>query len=138
MNFTMQKTIAGMSTLGALNYGAVNTVPMYFMNVPSSTVFMAFVGAMLTSAWSDEKHESKKKMYLHILFYTMVSTSTVAVLPSLLGWEWYSIKLEGSLAFIFSVAAPTVAPLFKTLLPELLRKWFRLEPKQQERNDENL
>ena len=138
MSITMQKLTASIGALGALNVGSVNIVPMYFMNVPSSTVFMAFVGAMLTSAWSDEKHESKKKMYLHILFYTMVSTSTVAVLPSLLGWEWYNTKLEGSLAFIFSVVAPTAAPLFKSLLPELLRKWFRLEPKPQERNDENL
>ena len=135
----MQKTIASIGTLGALNYGAVNMVPMYFMNVPSSTVFMAFVGAALTAAWSDEKYDSKKKLYISVLFFTLLSTTLVAVLPSLLGWEWYSVRLEGSMAFLMSVVAPTLIPIFKNLLPELARKWFRLEDKKpEEKQDENL
>lgn len=127
MNLNMSKLVSTMGALGALNLSAVDRVPIYFTNVPLATVFMAFVGSALFHAWDDSVRDMpRKKMYVSVLFFTMLSTTCVAVLPSMMGWEWYSTKLEGSLAFLFSVGAPHLIPIVKTLLPELARKWFRL------------
>jgi hypothetical protein len=140
----MPRTAVALGALGALNLSAVDTVPMHFMNVSLSTVFMAFVGAMLTLAFSDETTKMpKKKLYISMVFFTLMSTAGVAVFPSLLGWEWYNTKLEGSLAFLVAAVSPLAFPIIRTLLPEIVRKWFRLgdaPPKHEttERTDENL
>lgn len=135
----MPRAVASIGALGALNVSAVNIVPLHLMNVTLSTVFMAFVGAMLTLAWSEEtKQMPKRKVYVSVLFFTMLATTCVAIFPAWLGWEWYSVKLEGSLAFLFASIGPSMVPILKKLLPEIVRKWFKLEPKKEEKQDENL
>lgn len=135
----MPKTAVAVGTLSAFNLSAVDSVPMHLMNVPVSTIFMAFLGVLLTLAWGDETSQmSKKKMYVSAALFTMLATTTVAVLPSMLGWEWYSVKLEGSLAFLIGAVGPYGVPLLRNLLPEIVRKWFRLEPKQEEKVNEDL
>lgn len=130
MTLSIARTSISAAVLGALNLSAIDAVPMYFMNVPLSTAFMAFVGSMLTLTWSEEsKKQPRKTMYMRMVFVTLLATTLVAVLPPMMGWEWYSNKLEGSLAFLLASILPYVIPIFKELLPELLRKWLKLEPR---------
>lgn len=127
MNLHMSKLVPSLGALAALNLNTADKIPMYFTNVPLATMVMAFIGSSLFHAWDDSVRDMpRRKMYVSVLFYAMLSTTCVAVLPSMLGWEWYNTKLEGSLAFMFSVGAPYVVPVVKTLIPELVRKWFRL------------
>ncbi len=127
MNVNMTRLLSTTGALGALNLSSVDKVPMHFMNVPLTTMVMALVGALLFHSWDDDVRElPRRKMFVSIIFFTMLSTAAVAVFPAMLGWEWYSVKLEGSLAFLVSIGAPYAIPVIKKLLPELFRKWFKL------------
>lgn len=94
-------------------------------------VLLAALGAYLSFSYVDDskpnsKPISRKKLYLFTIINTLLAITCVAVLPAMLGWDWYSPKVEGSLAFIFAFAARYVAPLFLESLPEIFRKWFKI------------
>lgn len=123
----MMKSASLVGAAGAFKVNSLNTVPMYLFHVPLSVIFMAFVGAALSYAWADEQPPlPKKKVYVGVVFYTLVVSALVAFLPALLGWEWYDVKYQGSLALVMSAAARFVLPAFTKMLPEIVRKWFKI------------
>lgn len=134
----MMKSASVIGTLGAFNANSVNIIPMFLFNVPLSVIFMAFVGAMLSYAWADEQPPlPKRKVYVGVIFYTMLTSSLVAILPHWLGWEWYDIKYQGSLAFIMAAGARFVLPAFTKMLPEIVRKWFKIGEYNPNRKPDN-
>lgn len=138
MNDIMMKSATAIGAAGAFSANSLNVVPMYLFNVPLSVIFMAFVGAALSYAWADEQPAlPKKKVYVGVIFYTLMTTSLVAVLPHWLGWEWYDVKYQGSLAFIMAAAARFILPAFTKMLPEIVRKWFKIGEYNSDRKNDN-
>lgn len=128
MDGSMIKTLATVGAVGIAGLGPLDSVSLYLFNVPVHIIFMAFLGASLSYAFQvdGEAPSPKKKMYVSIAANTVLATAAVAVLPSMLGWDWYSTKVEGSMALLFAAGARWFIPLFIKTLPEIVRKWFKL------------
>ena len=76
-----------------------------------------------------------------VIASTVITTAAVAVFPEMLGWNWYSAKLQGSVALLMAASARFVIPLAIKTLPEIVRKWFkvgeyRVSDKTEEQSDE--
>lgn len=120
----------GVGMLGL--FGIINDMSVSLFNVSLSVIVLSCTGACLSYAWDmdDEKPIPKKQMYKRILAITFFTTAAVAVFPAWLGWEW-TPKLEGSLGLLMAASARFVVPAAVKMVPEVLRKLFRLEPKNE-------
>lgn len=138
MDGSMTKTLTA-TALAAASLGPLDSVSFtLFGTASSTTVFMALVGAAISFAYNEGEEAPaipKKKMYFLIIANTLICTAAVSVMPGLLGWEWYSNKVEGSVALLMAVSARFIIPLFFKTLPEIVRKWFKLKEYKGE-NDE--
>lgn len=140
----MLKYAASVGTVGLVNLGFINDASIAIFNLPILVPIMACTGAILSFAYDDDDDKkktklSKKKAVFLVLANTLVVTALVSVLPGYFGWSWYSPKMQGSLALILAASAKFIIPVFKTLLLELVRKWFRLgEYKKEEGGDDEV
>lgn len=115
--------------LAAAGMGPLDSVALYLFDVSASTIFMALAGAILSFAYSEgdaTPDMSKKRMYFLVVANTIISVALVAVLPEMLGWHWYSDRVEGSVVLLIAASAKVTIPFFFKTLPELLRKWLKL------------
>lgn len=112
----------------AVGMGPLDAFSLSLFNVPVNVIFLAFLGAALSNAYSDDPPSalSKPKLYVILLANTLISTACVAVLPQALGWSWYNSKIEGSVAFLLAMSARFAIPLLIKTFPEILRRWFKL------------
>lgn len=105
---------------------SINNWSVPFFNVPMTVVSMAALGSLLSFAWG-EREEKKSRLYLIALASTFMGIITVAVFPDMMGWEWVSDPIKPPLAGGVALAMRFVFPNVITLLPEVLRKIFRLD-----------
>lgn len=105
---------------------SINNWSVPFFNVPMTVVAMAALGALLSFAWG-EREEKKSKLYMTALASTFMGIITVAVFPDMMGWGWVSDPIKPPLAGGVALAMRFVFPNVITLLPEVLRKIFRLD-----------
>lgn len=107
--------------------GAVDNFAVSLFNVPLSVIILAAAGCLLSYAYDGSpEHTQKKKFYLSVLANTFSSCAAVSVVPHWFGWEWYSDKMEGSMAFLFGLSSRFAIPFFFKLMPEIIRRWFRV------------
>ena len=130
MSGAMVKYITGVSAIGTVNLGVLNTVSLAVFNLPITVPIMATAGAMLSFAYDDDDGKktklTKKTVVKLVIANTLITTAAVCVLPEIMGWEWYNPKLQGSLALLLSASARFVIPIFIKLLPEVARKWLKV------------
>lgn len=123
----MIKPLIVAGAVGVSRLGPLDDVSLYLYGVPAQVILMSLLGAGLSFAWNpdESKPPPKKKMYIAIACITLLTPALVAAVPGMFGFgEWYSPKLEGSLALILATVARFIAPIFLKLLPEIARKWF--------------
>lgn len=117
--------IIGTGLAALTSIGVINDWSVPLFGVPLTVIGMAAAGAYLSFAYG-EPVKSRKKLYTLAIANTFLAAVSVAVLPQWLGWEWSSHKLEAPLAGMFAFAARfAVQPLIDTV-PELIRKFFKL------------
>ena len=143
---TLKTTIA--TGVAAVSLSPLDAIAVSLFGVTSTTVFMALAGAVISFAYNEGEATqpiTRKKMYFLILANAFVASAAVSVLPDLMGWEWYSSKVQGSIALLLAVSARWVIPLFFKLLPEVAKevisKWFKIgayhAPKKESPNENN-
>lgn len=91
------------------------------------SIGMALVGATLGVAFDDKKI-SRKKQFTSVGWYSFLAIVMAVLLPQAVDASWLEDRQEafsGALAATGSAWWPTV----KVLVPELLRKVFRLDSK---------
>lgn len=130
MDGSMTKTMTA-AGLAAAGLGPLDAVAISLFGVASTTVFMALAGSVISFAYNEGENTpkiSRKKMYYLILGNAAIAASAVSVAPGLFGWEWYSTRVEGSVALLLAVGARWAIPLFLKMLPEIAKdvvsKWF--------------
>lgn len=110
--------------------GMVNTFTISLFNVPLNIIMMAAAGCLLSYAYdgNSEHIENKKKtrFYFSVLANTFTAVAAVSVVPHLLGWSWYSDKMQGSVVFLFALSARFAIPFFFKMMPEIVRRWFKI------------
>lgn len=117
---------ASIASLSMVAIPGINELSVPFFGVPLTVLAMAAAGATLSFAYG-EPLESRKKLFTLAIANTFLAAILVAVIPQALGWEWTNTNLEPPLAGIVAIAARWVVPNFIDLVPEVLRKVFRLE-----------
>lgn len=85
-----------------------------FIGVQYTAIVMAFLGALLGTAVGD-KAANRIERYKKLLGQTFFAVVLVAVVPSWLGWEWYTPALEGPFAGLVALI----------LQPDMLRRWIK-------------
>lgn len=122
--------LTGASALGASVGGLVNQWSVQLFNVPLTVVGMTVAGTLLSFGYGP-KVENRKNLYLQALFIAFLATVTVAVIPEVMDWDWVTPKLQAPLGGMLGVLGRfTIDPAIK-LVPELLRKIFRLDKKDE-------
>lgn len=136
INETVQVTKVTVASMAGISAWAIaNDVAISLFNVQLSTVAMAATGALLSLSYANDNEPKLKRrnVYLSFVANTLFAASAVAVFPSWLGWDWYSNKIEGSVALLMAASARFMVPALIKLPGELLRKWFKLkEPRTDE------
>lgn len=120
----MKLTLTGIfaAITGALNQSAIS-----LFNVPLNVIILAAAGCLLSYAYEGQpEHTQKKKFYLSVAANTLTAVAAVSVVPSFLGWGWYDDKMQGSVAFLFALSARFAVPFFFKMVPEIMRRWFRI------------
>lgn len=130
----IQETIHGGKVVaagigGISGWTLADNVALSLFNVPLATIVMAATGSLLGLAYNNDNEPriKKKRVYLMFMANTLFAASAVAVFPSWLGWDWYSNKIEGSVALLMAASARFMVPALVKLPGELLRKWFKLK-----------
>lgn len=124
METKVKLTLTGIfATLtGVLNQSAIS-----LFNVPLNVIILAASGCLLSYAYDSHPEPiQKKKFYFSVLANTLTACAAVSVIPYLLGWDWYSDKMQGSVAFLFALSARVAIPFFFKVMPEIIRRWFRV------------
>lgn len=107
--------------------GMLNSFTISLFNVPLNVIILAAAGCLLSYAYNENREKvSRKKFYFSVLANTFTACAAVSVAPHLLGWSWYSDKMMGSVAFLFALSARFAVPFFFKMVPEIIRRWFRI------------
>lgn len=107
--------------------GFLNSITLSLFNVPLNVIILAAAGCLLSYAYEgNSEHVEKKKFYFSVLANTFTACAAVSVVPHFLGWGWYSDKMQGSVAFLFALGARFAIPFFFKMMPEIIRRWFRI------------
>lgn len=125
----MLTKIAGVNLLALGGYATLNDVSVPLFGVRVTVIMMAAGGAFASFAYGDPV-KPRSKLYLLALVNTFISAIVVAVFPSMMGWEWSTPKIEPPLAALVALGARWFVPSTIALIPELLRKIFRLDKKE--------
>lgn len=100
------------------------SIPLF--GVPLTVIAMAAAGATISFAYG-EPVRSRRKLFTAAIANTFLASIVVAVLPKAFGWDWVDPRLEPPFAGLVAVGARWFVPQFISLIPEVLRKLFRLE-----------
>lgn len=119
---------AGLSWVAIINEWSVQ-----LFSVPLTVVGMAAAGTLLSFGYGP-KSESRKKIYLEAMFVTFVSVCAVAVIPNVMDWTIKPELQAPTAGVIGALGRFAVDPLIK-LIPELLRKIFRLDKAKDEKQE---
>lgn len=119
------KTTSAASVATAVGAG-INGWSIPLFGVPLTVVAMAAAGATISFAYG-EPVKSRKKLFTLALANTFIATIAVAVIPKAFGWDWADARLEPPLAGLVAVGARWFVPQFISLVPEVLKKFFKLE-----------
>lgn len=111
---------------GFLSSIVFNDISLPFFGVHLTVITMAVGGAIVSFAYG-EPITSRKKLYTLAAANTFLASICVAVLPAALGWEWVNNGLQPALAAMIAVGARWFVPAIITMIPEFLRKIFRLD-----------
>ena len=115
--------------LSALTVSAVNNISVPFVGVPLNVVGVAAFGAIISFAWGEPVKE-RKKLYMFAVASTFVAATFVAVVPTMMGWDWVTPKLQAPFAGLMAAVMRFAVPPFLEAIPEVIRKVFRLEKKE--------
>lgn len=118
--------VASLTSVGIAATTGINGWSIPLFGVPITVLAMAAGGATIAFAYG-EPVKSRKRLFTLAVANTFIAAISVAVVPEAFGWEWVSDKLEPPLAGLVAVASRWVVPSFIELVPEVLRKLFRLE-----------
>ena len=119
------KTTSAASVATAVGAG-INGWSIPLFGVPLTVVAMAAAGATISFAYG-EPVRSRRKLFTLAAANTFVAAIAVAVIPQALGWEWVDARLQPPLAGLVAIGARWFVPQFINLVPEMLRKAFKLE-----------
>ena len=120
----MKYTLTGIT---ATVTGMLNQFTISLFNVPINVIILAAAGCLLSYAYEGHpEHVEKKKFYFSVLANTFTACAAVSVVPHFMGWDWYSDKMQGSVAFLFALSARFAIPFFFKMMPEIIRRWFRI------------
>jgi hypothetical protein len=129
MNITTGIQTAGGVMTGFLSTIVFNDLTIPFFGVHLTVITMAAGGAIVSFAYGDPI-TSRKKLYTLAVANTFLASISVAVLPAALGWEWVNNGLQPALAALIAVGARWFVPSMISIIPEFLRKIFRLDKKE--------
>lgn len=126
-------------TSGAIAAGTITTTGLGMWNqwslpllgVPLTVVMVAAFGAFLSNAYHTERLPPRQ-LYFYAVTNTFLASISVAVIPKMMGWEWATPQIEAPLAGMMAFAAQWWVPAALSIVPEFLRKIFRLQPKKEE------
>lgn len=121
--------LVGGAATGLVGSLVFNDISLPFFGVHLTVITMAAGGAIVSFAYGDPI-TSRKRLYTLAAANTFIASVSVAVLPAMLGWEWVNNGLQPALAAFIAVGARWVVPSMITMIPEFLRKIFRLEKKE--------
>lgn len=122
---------------GARVLGVWNQWTLPLLGVPLTVVMVAAFGAFLSNAYHTERLPPKK-LYFYAATNTFLASISAAVVPKMMGWDWVTPQLEAPLAGMMAFAAQWWVPTVLDLIPEMLRKLFRLKPKEEEVQNEDI
>lgn len=125
---------AGSITTSSL--GMWNQWSLPLLGVPLTVVMVAAFGAFLSNAYHTERLPPRK-LYFYALTNTFLASISAAVVPKMMGWEWVTPTLEAPLAGMMAFAAQWWVPTALSIVPEFLRKIFRLQPKKEEEYEQD-
>lgn len=117
--------------VGFLNNIVFNDISLPFFGVHLTVLTMAAGGAIVSFAYG-EPITSRKKLYTLAAANTFLASIAVAVLPPMMGWGWVNPSLQPAFAAFIAVAARWVVPSMITMVPDFLRKIFRLDKKTED------
>ena len=122
---------AGMFMLATV--GSINHITTPFFGVPLTVLAMAAGGALVSFAYG-EPETSRRKLYITAAANTFLAAIFVAVIPRAFGWEWSVPALEPAFAAGVAWISRWAVPNTIKLVPDILRKVFRLD--RDEESDE--
>lgn len=114
-----------------------NDISIPLFGVPLTVITMAAGGALASFAYG-EPITSRKKLYILAAVNTFLASVAVGVFPTMLGWAWASPKIAPPLAALIAALCRFAVPAIVEMVPELLRKIFRLDKKEKEIKDEEV
>lgn len=118
--------VAGLTSVAVAATTGINGWSIPLFGVPLTVLAMAAGGATISFAYG-EPVKSRKRLFTLAVANTFIAAISVAVVPEAFGWEWVNEKLEPPLAGLVAVGARWFVPQFISLVPEVLKKFFRLE-----------
>jgi hypothetical protein len=130
MNALNASTI-GVGMTGFLSSIVFNDISLPFFGVHLTVITMAAGGAIVSFAYG-EPITSRKKLYTLAVANTFLASISVAVFPAMMGWQWVNPELQPALAALIAVGARWFVPSIITMIPDFLRKIFRLDKKIEE------
>lgn len=132
INVDAPTAAVGGAAVGISLLQTINGVLVPFFGVPLTVVTMAAGGALVSFAYG-EPESSRKRLYTMAAANTFLASIFVAVIPRALGWSWSVPQLEPALAAMVAWGFRWAIPTTIKLVPDILRKVFRLD--SQDRGD---
>jgi hypothetical protein len=130
----MGTMLPGMSMLALGSFGPINHITTPFFGVPLTVLAMAAGGALVSFAYG-EPEPSRKKLYTTAAANTFLAAIFVAVIPRAFGWAWSVPALEPAFAAGVAWMARWAVPTTIKLVPDILRKVFKLNKEDEEYGD---
>jgi hypothetical protein len=122
-------TAAAGAGTGVTAFDVINGFSTPYIGAPLTVIAMAMFGAWFSHGYFDKEKELKK-LYFMITVNTFLGSIGSALLPAILDWDWFRPALQGPLAGGLAFMAQATVPPLLTLIPEVLRKLFRLDKKE--------
>lgn len=119
-----------MASIGFATIATINDLSVPFLGVPLNVVTVAAFGSIVSFAWGQPIKE-RKKLYMYALASTFLAATFVAVVPYMMGWEWVKPELQPPFAGLMAAGMRFMVPPFVDAIPEVIRKVFRLDKKEE-------
>lgn len=123
--------LPGAGMLALASFGAINQITTPFFGVPLTVIAMAAGGALVSFAYG-ESEISRKRLYTTAAANTFLAAIFVAVIPRAFGWSWSVPALEPAFAAGVAWIARWAVPTTIKLVPDILRKVFKLNKEDQD------
>ena len=117
--------MVGAAIVGVSLFDVINNWVIPFFGVPVTVLTMAAGGALVSFAHG-KPEKDRRKLYKLAAANTFIATMLIAVAPKLMGWEWVTPENAPALAAITAWLCRWGIPSTISLMPELVRKLFKL------------